>query len=292
MTDKVMQLIKNMMRYSKPLKAIGRVLSVITLIYVIRFIASLVSSLETVGISGILVTFMSIAVVIGAGVIFMNAYVFKLILTGVCHTEIPYKVVTQVYVASNIYKYLPGNVMHYVSRNILANQYNMSQKSILQATVYEIIAIVSTMILFMVSAYAIIQGYGAIVVVMILTLAYICHLKGHLRLFLLLLVSAIAYNGVFILLLIGYTTDVYSYDFARVALIQSTSWLVGFITPGAPGGIGIKEFVLIQVSPVDWIEALAIVAVIHRIVMTFSDILSYFLHSIWKRYSLQMIDRR
>ncbi len=289
MTDLVVQMIKRLSKGGSPLKLVGRVLSVVTLIYVFYFIASLISTEEVKGISIYLIVLMIVFVFFSSGLIFMNAYVFKIILSKLCQVNIPYRVVSEMYVVSNIYKYLPGNIMHYVSRNILASKYDVSQKSIFQATVYEILLIVMTWILFIVSAYTVRQGYSVVGIVILIAVAYLFMKKGLSKIFLLSFVLITAYNSVFVALFAGYMKEPFSIELVDVALVQSISWLAGFLTPGAPGGVGIKEFVLIQTSPVKWIEGLAIVAVIHRVVIVLTDVLSYCVYVLWKKYFIKTI---
>ncbi len=54
------------------------------------------------------------------------------------------------------------------------------------------------------------------------------------------------------------------------------SYFIGYITPGAPGGIGIRETILILllslVVPVDYAT---MVALIHRVITIISDIVAY-----------------
>ncbi len=48
----------------------------------------------------------------------------------------------RVYAKANIGKYLPGNVMHYVERNLFAAKLNLSQKQIAAASICEVLSIV------------------------------------------------------------------------------------------------------------------------------------------------------
>ena len=54
------------------------------------------------------------------------------------------------------------------------------------------------------------------------------------------------------------------------------AWLIGFIVPGAPGGIGIREFVLITIMTSFVAEQYILFAVIlHRIITVIGDLLTY-----------------
>ena len=78
---------------------------------------------------------------------------------------------------------------------------------------------------------------------------------------------------------------------AQMGLFLGTylfSWVIGFITPGAPGGIGVREAVMVLTcSTFLDTNTIMLYAVTMRIISTFSDVLAFFLgwllHLIWKR---------
>ena len=54
------------------------------------------------------------------------------------------------------------------------------------------------------------------------------------------------------------------------------SWIIGFITPGAPGGIGIREAVMtLMCGSFLGTETIVLYAVIMRIISTFGDVLAF-----------------
>ena len=56
------------------------------------------------------------------------------------------------------------------------------------------------------------------------------------------------------------------------------AWLLGFIVPGAPGGIGVREFVISAITEGTSMGAVVLLAaVIHRIITVVGDIISYIL---------------
>lgn len=78
---------------------------------------------------------------------------------------------------------------------------------------------------------------------------------------------------------------------AQMGLFLGTylfSWVIGFITPGAPGGIGVREAVMVLTcSTFLDTNTIMLYAVTMRIISTFGDVLAFFLgwllHLIWKR---------
>ena len=107
--------------------------------------------------------------------------------------------------------------------------------------------------------------------------------------------------GVFLLYVVQYiiSTAMYAIPAAflfdvpgdKLGLFLGTylfSWIVGFITPGAPGGIGIREAVMIMMcgSFLD-MNTIMLYAVTLRIISTFGDIAAFLigmlLEQVWKR---------
>jgi len=62
----------------------------------------------------------------------------------------------------------------------------------------------------------------------------------------------------------------------QVVSIFCVAWLAGFVTPGAPAGLGIREVILSQgLEPIIGLEAGTIVALLLRIAATIADLVSF-----------------
>ena len=66
------------------------------------------------------------------------------------------------------------------------------------------------------------------------------------------------------------------------------SWIIGFITPGAPGGIGIREAVMVLMcGSFMSTETIMLYAVTMRIISTLGDVVAFLVglicEQIWKR---------
>ena len=106
----------------KLIRAVGYALTLLALIFIIDILAHFnwaalafqnpFTSLAYIVLFGV---WASLFVVIGA-------YSWKLILEFLNGSAIPAKDVFQVYLKSNVAKYLPGNVMHFAGRNYLGNK--------------------------------------------------------------------------------------------------------------------------------------------------------------------------
>ena len=90
----------------------------------------------------------------------------------------------------------------------------------------------------------------------------------------------ILYNIIFIVsaLILWGTFHVINADigFANAASANSLSWLAGYIVPGAPGGIGIREVVLVWLLETECLpEIVILAAVLLRVCVILGDFLSF-----------------
>ncbi len=243
---------------------------------------------------------------------YINAYVWKLYIDFFSQKRNDTRPIQKVYLKSNIAKYLPGNILQYADRNILGSQLGIGHKSIAAASVMELAVIVASAVLFAVavsfreaaealryfSSYIIEKKllFYCIGVMVILAGAFLYalyrfrlfnRLKPYWNLGLLKVTAkAIAFymlvhvisgcflSGIFLLFLHQ------RISFITVASANVIAWLLGYITVGSPGGIGIREaalvFLLRNVYPK---EAVVTAAVILRLCCVLADFISYV--SVW-----------
>lgn len=241
----------------------------------------------------------------------INSYIWKMYVAFFSGRKIPTSEVVRIYLKSNIAKYLPGNVIQYVERNVLGKKLEIGQKCIAMATIAELISLTCGNIMF-----ALIMSWQntknvierlwiennlkrsiIIVTVFAIVLITICVIylikkdfgikikkyvnknitKKVMQLFctafllynVVFLVSALTLRVIFCIL----DADI---SFAKVASANSLSWLAGYIVPGAPGGIGIREVVLVWLLETECLpELVMLAAVLLRICVIVGDFLSF-----------------
>lgn len=67
-----------------------------------------------------------------------------------------------------------------------------------------------------------------------------------------------------------------SYLLYQIIFVFTLSWVIGYIVPGAPGGVGIREAILIiMLSPTFGNQTAALGSLILRIVTIFGDVISF-----------------
>ncbi len=212
-----------------------------------------------------------------------------------------------VYLKTVIFKYAPGNVFHFLGRHSLKETHGLSHKSIAFANGVEILLqlfAVSFIIMIGTLFFDISLNVGAYITLskikillafsLLLLLASIVLFKKKYRETLLSLEAFFALSRVFIyhlFFLLGsasllvavyyFLLDVpFTFSiFVQTILASSVAWLLGFIVPGAPGGIGIREAVLVLLLPSIMMVSKELVlagALIYRVVTILGEGLTYF----------------
>lgn len=232
--------------------------------------------------------------------------------------RIPFSAAMPVYTKSNIYKYLPGNVFQYVGRNKLAADMEISHVDVACATIFDIIfcvaatGIVSLILLGskigeMLSKYGkqiLIVGIIAVaalaVIVIVIRLKFKDKFKeyisryakafepanrgklvqGILYYFLQNAVNAITYF-IAIKLIFGSAADTSDVIMLTGAFIFA--WIVGFVTIGAPAGIGIRESVMLFVSGAQFEDRVLLFVLVIRFASILADVAAFAIGSIYQK---------
>jgi uncharacterized membrane protein YbhN (UPF0104 family) len=217
------------------------------------------------------------------------------------------KVCIGIYGRTFIAKYIPGNLFHYPSRHIMGNRAGFKHPALVGAVVYEIIGqLVAAGTISMVgfpkeiglenTLFIRLAILPAIIVFPLIIQFILVHfsigkklgfpekpvwsgLKGLLPILLIYLLFYLVDGSIF-WILIGTSTGMWFnipvlYIFSTFAI----SWVVGFITPGAPAGLGVRETIMILILTSFIGEpSAACVALISRLVVTLGDLV-FFLFS-------------
>ena len=225
-----------------------------------------------------------------------------------------YGVAVRTYAKSNLYKYIPGNIFHFIGRNELAVQFKMSHAAVAAATLVEILfQTASAMLLSMLLIgpytlgyikahmiqYALLISVGALMVAVAFLLIVfrkkkcviekLSELYSMLRDRMGLRHGVLCFAGVIALQIAGglnFTAvlrlcNPSGVQTGRVKILIGTyvlSWLAGFITPGAPGGIGIRELILTTSIAGSGIARESVVlsaSVLYRFVSILGDLMAF-----------------
>lgn len=159
------------------------------------------------------------------------------------------------YGVSQIAKYLPGNVGHFVSRQLLGASAGVSQAALARSSLYEIASLAATGVLLGLSALPLIDGrlFGwaappAAAAIVLAALAAVRLAAGARP------AQALAAHLLFLLatsLIFAALLALTAPDAGRglswptVCGAYAAAWFAGLVTPGAPAGIGVRELVLV-----------------------------------------------
>ena len=227
--------------------------------------------------------------------------------------DLPIRSLVRLYSKSNLAKYLPGNIMHYVARNVLAKEFSLSHKVVATTSFLEIafILISGALLLVLIDLFSVtninvdkyssyLPSYDGVfaslfIVLMLLTAAILFRKKIS------LVLQSVNFSmpdvSVFCLLLVGYVSiyiilgvsqllvvmtfsdiDFTLHNYWNILFVFIFSWIIGFVMPGSPGGIGVREAVFIFLLSQAYADsAVVLAAIFYRLINIFGDVVFYLL---------------
>lgn len=242
-----------------------------------------------------------------AAIVVISSYFYGNLVGRIARKKVPLGMVSRVYCKSNLYKYIPGNVLQYVGRNQIAEFSDAGHDRVIIASVTEMgMTAVGALLASTILARRFVldwlrnQNIGLIVGIIvagIAVLAAICVILSRKRPRVLLELKAILNPGntlfiaamllfivanqmvngaLFTVLLKSLIGTLPREYWGNIAGVYSFAWLVGFITPGAPGGMGIREALLsMLLASVMSPEMITVAVIMNRIVTVVGDLLAY-----------------
>lgn len=235
----------------------------------------------------------------------------------ITHTRLPYIPVANVMAKSNLLKYIPGNVFQYIGRNELAVQKNLKHGEVGMATICDVAtnlfaAAVLGSVFYFEGFKKVVAQFGTEIAIVITVLAvllvivlvvlwfkkrelvekYVCLLQDEKNLLTILtnfgfyVVNMFINAGLYIATLcVVLNMNLKISDIYVIMGAFMLSWIVGFIVPGAPGGIGIREFVITLLIPgeID-VQMVLFGIVVYRLINIFGDMFGFLFTSIMNKW--------
>lgn len=192
----------------------------------------------------------------------------------------------KIYGVSQLAKYLPGNIIHLAGRQSLGMGAGISALVLAKSTVWELVSLAVAGSVFMILTIPLIVSINNIFFWIAFALVFFlaqfvikklisvnCQKAFNLQ-SLFLAISGL----IFVLILSSISSvDISVIQMPAVCAGFVVAWLIGFVTPGAPAGVGVREMVLIFLLKGIVIEADLLVAVVlGRIVTVLGDLLFFF----------------
>lgn len=158
-----------------------------------------------------------------------------------------------IYGKTQIIKYVPGNIFHLASRQAEGQQAGLPAKPLAKTVMWEILCLASAALPFapiLLTQFGLTIALSASLALFVLGALAFAWLKVHAFLFkaTCLYLSFLICTGFLFYSLTLISTDINFQDWKLIILLPSiyiVAWLVGFITPGAPAGVGVRELVLV-----------------------------------------------
>ena len=289
------------------LNLIGKIISILSVVFIIYAAVKMGYSLDLSIIENwkIFLIAVLVGLVIKTLTVFIQGNGWAEWLKFFSGTSFAKRDALKVYVKANIGKYMPGNVMHYVERNLFAKNLGVTQKNAAFCSVLEIggliiVALVSTVCfsytqILEIMQYLFGQKYQYVIGLgMVLLLVFVGGVSWILikkfgkdfpkiQFLKTLILNLAQYFIVLVALgtiLIGLCLSVnYNLNARNTGIILASyiaSWVLGFIIPGAPGGIGVRELVLtVLAGNVIGKEYILSLTLIHRGITIVGDFLAY-----------------
>ena len=300
----------------KVCRILGNLLTIIAIVFVVKRFWNMGIDFKVLTSPKTMIA-LALAVVVQTFTLCVGCFPWLRFVEAFSDKKIPFSSAMPVYTKANIYKYIPGNIFQYVERNKLAIDMEISHVDVACSTILDIICGIIPLCMISVimlggTVYTFIRDYWEnvkiIIVVGFIFLALFIfailifrkklttYFSRYKRIFYTnnrkKLIPVVVYYIIMPLL------SVFTY-FIVVCLLfdQATSlgqritiagayvfaWILGYITLGAPSGIGIRESVMIIVCGGMFEKDVIVYVLLFRISSIISDILSFIIGTIFEK---------
>ena len=255
----------------KWVRFVGKILMVFSLVFIVRTVWQNRESIQA-ALNGRCLPLMMLYAIVMALSVTLNGYLFSKLIGAIEGKACRTRRTIYLYSVANLYKYMPGNIMHYVGRNRIATEGLAGYESVNIASVIEIIeSVVAFSVLGISLAFpyvtdyiagivnkkiiaAVISGFICCCAVLMFVASRSAKLKSLFQMiFAKRVIKTVALIiGVYIVT--GLFTNSFVFFFIRelggdvgaemffpTVGMYVIAWLIGFAVPGAPGGIGVRE---------------------------------------------------
>lgn len=219
--------------------------------------------------------------------------------------KISNKKIIAIHAFTQIGKYLPGNVMHFIGRYAATKRAGASHKTLLLANTMESICLVFIGgIITTLGSFTLIENFtgypplnifyviSLLIITGILIFSIVCYSSKSfkkwlmvtiIKLYSIRIIRIICYYILFFIIggIISYElykqiTPINNISFISIVSVMSLSWVIGYVTPGASAGIGVREAIFTILLSDLTAGVAPLIAVCYRIITIFGDLI-YFL---------------
>lgn len=187
--------------------------------------------------------------------------------------------------ASNLFRYIPGNVFHYVKRIAIFKEFNLSKRNFIIIHLIELIMVLVTGVIFLLFFFEIKITYLFLSFLLLFSII-LFFLKDYFLITILYLCFHILAGLSFIFISIYFLDNASLealFKFFNIFIVTKT---FGIITPGAPSGIGVQELLAFNIYDS---QVLLTSLIFHRVSLIIVEI-SFFIYA--KRCSSSLIVKK
>ncbi|WP_322890898.1 MULTISPECIES: hypothetical protein [unclassified Yoonia] len=195
------------------------------------------------------------------------------------------------YTQTQIAKYVPGNVVHLVGRHLYLRDRGVAHRSLAMATLLELVSLPVAAIVALVLVVPVIDiayptlpalwTFGWILPVAaaasVAAMTYFVQKRWRVPMILVLIrgTGFMLSQGILFAIILAAVAG----HFVMLAIpVAILAWLIGFLTPGAPGGLAVREAVLVSLLGYAGMnEGVLLAALLMRLVTTAGDFVLYLL---------------
>ncbi|MCL2404232.1 MAG: hypothetical protein FWC92_01665 [Defluviitaleaceae bacterium] len=265
---------------------------------------------STFASAGVVVGLVLVALMEGLGIL-LAGFNFRALIKNVSGVLVHRPLALLVYTISNVYKYIPGGAMYVLGRNRLAEEIDdLSHPAVALSTIIEgaLVAIAAILIVVVTVFDHTVEHIRqtetelptafVIVIIVVLVLAgsavysfrrviaeglgkLLAHMQVLRPLVLLkrfgfALLIMILWGGTFLATLVVLGQEMSPGMAPTIIGLFLLAWLAGFLTPGAPSGLGIREMIMLTFLSGMIYEGILIPAmVVHRVLAALGDVAAY-----------------
>ena len=223
--------------------------------------------------------------------ILIGIYAWHIMLLNYAKEPFSYSTSYYYFAKTEISKYLPGNIFHFIGRQILASKLGITQVEMAKISVlfsfFLLTATIFSSTLFAFFSQGIppyiltLMALSSIIIVIVIGFTYTSfpiHKKVSMNIS---LAVSVALQGIMLGIIVIYLSEqAISIElFFLCVSIYIVSWLIGFVTPGASGGLGVREGTFIAITSYLYIDISADIIIFSvllvRLINIFIDIILF-----------------
>lgn len=310
--------LKNKNNIKKIVKLLGNIAAVIAVIFVVKRFVDMgidFSLLKQPNIIAALIILIFTILI----TLLCNGYPWMNLVSFFSGKQLKMSEIIPIYTLSNIYKYVPGNIFQYVGRNRLAVEKEISHIDVAVSTTADVVLSLfwgTLLAVFLIGhsfknillEYKENITFAALICIVILIIVALIMFKYKKRLikyterykkafkkgnmhylaksvlyYIAVAIFSMLSNLFAMYLILG--NDMNINDLIKYTGVYSISYIIGFITPGAPAGVGIREAVMLLFCGEVYQAQIGLYILVQRLAGILSDLLGGIIGALIKLYN-------